>query len=295
MAAFGLADAVLGALTLSQITNGSLNHAAEVLAFRGSGNVDPSDHAITKMEPVASFTSTDVATILAANSSTFATAGLSVSSGTITIPYRVRSAGATYVSGANNTAVSATDGVIIPTSLTVSETSSAEINLECHFESTDGTTNPLSDSSTETVSTSSFNAAYRLATSSINGSNVSGISSYTVNFGINIESNVGLDGFLCPTEHHIYTRDPTIDVTFRDIAAFNTFSTYAAQSAAVFKLRKMSPGGTVVSDATAEHITVTFADGIINMQQLSASGTSRGEVSYRLYGESLTVSTTATL
>jgi hypothetical protein len=296
MSAFGLADSTLGALTLKQCSDAQLNPNAEVVAARGSGNVAPDEHFIDGAAPVANFTSMDVATILAANTAAFANSGLSVSSGSIIIPFSSRVSGGTYAGVGEHTTITAANGLTIPTSLSIPGKGMASINLETHFQSTDGQIDPFTIATDASRTTGSFNAAYRLYPCSINGSAVAGISNVSVNFGITLENNGDLDGFNYPTEHFITETSPTIDITFKDKAAFETYGAiFTTQTAAVVNLQKMAPGGTVVSTATSEHITLTFADGIITAESIGGQGTTRGEVTLKLTGESLTVSTTATL
>lgn len=294
--AYGLADATLGAITLKQCSQATLNTALDILVGRGSGNVAPDDHFVNGSNPAATFTSMDVATILAANTANFANAGLQVSSGSLVFPLRIRSAGSTYAGSGAHTTISSANGLIIPRSLSVPGKGAASIDLECLFESTDGRTIPLTTTTNASLSNGSFNAMYRLYPCSVNGSAVAGVSNVTVNFGITVENNGDLDGFIYPTEHYITQTDPTIDITFKDEAAFETYGPlFTAQTAAVINLQKMAAGSTVVDVATEEHITLTFADGIVTVDQIGNSGNTRGEYTIRLYGESLTVSTTAAL
>lgn len=296
MGAFGLADATLGALTLKQCSDAQFNGNVQVLAGRGSGNVAADAHFVTNSTPIATFTSLDVAGVLAANSAAFASAGLSVASGTITLPFSSRISGGSYAGTGAHTTITAANGLIIPTSLNIPGTGPASINLEVHYQSTDGITLPFTVATNANRTNGAFNAQHRLHPASINGSAVAGLSNVTVNFGLTVEENSDLDGFIYPTAHYILETNPTIDLTFRDKSAWETLGPlFTAQTAAVINLRKMAPGGTVVAAGTGEHITLTFADGIISAEQIGGQGTARGESTIRLTGEALTVSVTATL
>ena len=296
MPATGLGDATLGALTLKQCSEATLSPNISLESARGSGNVAPDAIFVASGTPVASFTSRDVSAVLGANTNAFAGSGLGVSSGTITIPLRIRTTGGTYASGGAHTTLNGTDGLIVPTSLNIPGNGFASIGLDCHYQSTDGQAAPVGISTTVAVSNGAFNRLYRMHPVSLDGSAVAGVSSVTVNFGFTLEHSGDVDGFVYPTEHYITATDPTIDINFKDATALATHGPlFTAQNAAVINLRRAAEGGTVVATATAEHITLTFGAGIKTVETIGNSGNTRGEYTLRLTGETLTVSTTATL
>lgn len=286
-------DVIWGGVTLKQCRKVEFNAGGTVAPDFTTGDVAPSDHYLISASPKCAFTCGDLAGVIAGLSSQF----LAVAAGTITVPFNLRAAGSTFAGSSSHDIISATDGLLVINSFSASqgEQEGSSVSLTGYFKSSDGVTVPVTIGTGQTLSSNAYNATHKLGPSTINGSAIDGITRVTVNTGINVLPDM-TDGAIYPTDHYINRIAPSIDVTGRRVSLFTALGPiFTTQTAAVFKFRKRASGGTVVSAATSAHLSFTFADGITEVQQVSGSGNSDAEVTLRLYGEALTISSTATI
>lgn len=278
-------DAILGALTLRQITRTSHNGNNQVIAGKSSGAPAPSELFAGISEPMASFDSMDVAGVIGAVDMA---AGLSVLSGTITIPFNKRANGGTFASGTSHPALSGTDALIVPTQFSANQDDEgASASLDVHFISSDGTTEPVAEATGQSLASQSFNAMYALGPASINATSIPEIVGISVNPGITVQKQRHT-GFNYPTAIFIDGQDPFIDFIFEDLDALATYSAqFTAMTAAVAYLRKRDGVG-FSADVNLDHIQFSFADGIVAAQTIQASGVNRGQATLRCWGEALT-------
>lgn len=296
MAGDVVSDATLGSLSLRQVFDGAFNTNATPVAGTASGGLDVSAYYGGPAEPKVTYSSGDLGTILGV--SNICTAGLAVSSGTITVPFQKRADKSTYASGTVQFTVSGTDGLTIPTSFSVSQDDdSAVCNLETWFESTDGVTVPFGTNSSQTAGSQTFTGMYGLGPFSLLGSTLSEVVGVTINTGISVVSERH-NGGLYPDRLYIVSRRPSMDVLFNDFDDVDSLIADAVWtdigSNCIAYMRKRSGAG-YVANGTAQHLSFTFAGGIVDMQSLSASGASTGVAGVRLYGESLSVSAAAAI
>lgn len=286
----GVYDAVLGALTLKQVSNTTYSEGKTVIAATKSGDVDPAQYYANRAEPKATFESTDIAGVLGGIS---VTAGLSISSGTITIPYRKRAQGATFAGSSAHVALSGTNGLLIPTSFSSSQDQEAStVSLELWFRSTDGATDPVTSATGASLASQSFNVSYDHGPVLVNASEVAEVTGFTVNPGIEVRAK-RYQGLPFPTALYIVQRRPTIDLEFEDFDDAEAFvGTVTAMSSCACYMRKLADGSSHVAEATAEHVKFSFTDGIVTLETLSASGTEDGTATVRLYGDTLAASAT---
>lgn len=280
-------DAILGALTLKQVTRSDFQPNAQQIAGKASGAVAPSELFAGAAEPVISFDSMDVSGVLAAIS---ISAGLAVSSGTITVPWNKRANGGTFASGTAHDELNATDGLIVPTSFSANQgDEGASVSLDVHLISSDGATVPVTAAGSQSLASQSFNAMYSLGAGSINGTAIPELVGVSINPGIQVEKQ-SIDGFNYPTAVFINSVDPYIDFIFEDMDAVATYAPlFTVGSAAIAYFRKRS-GVSFVADGTAQHCKFSFADGLVVAQGIQHSGINRGQATLRVYGEALTAS-----
>jgi hypothetical protein len=281
-------DSVFGALAIKQCAAAEFSPNNQIDPARMSGAVDPTAHYLGQGEPRARWTSHDLATILGAVS---VTAGLYVASGTITVPWNRRAAGSTFLGATSHFRLNGTKGLLWPTQFEANQGDpKARCMLECAFLSSNGLAVPVTASTAQSLAAQSFTSEFRLGPVAINGSALPGVVGIVVNTGIQVELEY-LDGGVFPTNAYITQRDPSMDIRFRDETALATYGPLvAAVTSAVAYFRKKSAGGTVVADATEEHIALSFADGITDVQQIGGSGTATAEPALRIVGETLTAS-----
>lgn len=286
-------DVIFGAVTLKQCRNVSYTPNNSIAADYTSGDVAPSAHYLVTSGPQATFTTGDLAGVISGVTSQ----ALQVTSGTITIPYNLRSRGSTFAGNSSHDQINATDGLIVVNSFSASqgEQEGASCTMTAYFDSSDGEAAPVTDSTGTTLSANAYNATHKLGPVTVNGSGVSGITRVTVNTGISILPEM-TDGAIYPIAHFVDRRSPTIEITGQRMSLFTTLGPiFTTQTAAVVKFRKRAEGGTVVATGTGAHLSFTFADGIVSVEQVTGSGNSNAEVTLRLYGEALTISATATI
>lgn len=285
-------DAVLGALTLKQVIRSSYSFNGTPIAGTASGAPDVSVYFGGVAEPQATFESADIDGVLAGLS---LTAGLHVSSGTITIPYAKRAQGGTFAGAGTNNRLNGTNGLIIPTSLRCNQDDEAAIaELMVHFRSTDGITVPVTVSTDQNLAAQTFNAQFGLGPGSINGTAIPELVGVSINPGITVEPQ-RVNGGIYPSSLFITQRRPSIDFVFEDMDALSTYSAqFTVMTAAIAYFRKRS-GVSYVADATEEHIKFSFADGIITTESISAQGVGRTQATLRCFGEALTVDATSAI
>lgn len=290
--AASLFDVTFGALTLQQCSSVEFSPNNTILPAYASADVAPSAFYVMRGEPRGRFTSLDVETILAGIDEAV---GLKVASGTIALPFKVRANGATYASGSNHIKLAATDGQLIPLSLGVQQDQLASVNLEAILLSTDGYTAPVSYSGSQALGSPAHNADFRLGPTSLNGTTITGVTGWTVNYGITTDIRV-TDGEVYPRVIYITRVDPTIDITLENEALVNTYGPqFAAATAAVLSLVKNADGGSIVALTSLEHIRITAAAGIYDWQNVGASGVEVAQPTLRLMTKSLTIATSQAL
>lgn len=285
MASDALYDAVLGALTLKQVTRGSFGYNQQAVPGFQSGMLDVTEYFGGSAQPRARFSSTDVGGVLAGVS---ATAGLAVAAGTISIPFQKRSNTATFAGDTSHDKVTGANGLIIPVSASVSQGGDASIDLECIFRSTDGT-NPVTISAAQSLGGLAFNKMWTLGPCSVNAQVIEEVQSVSINFGIGLLIKAH-NGMIFPDKIYIQTRRPSIDLTFTDFAELQGFAAqHTVMTAAAVYFRHRS-GATFAANNATSHCKFSFADGIVETQVMEASNEQDGTATLRLLGETLTAS-----
>ncbi len=91
-------------------------------------------------------------------------------------------------------------------------------------------------------------------------------------------------------------RAPTISIVTEDLDALNSFATgYASISSSLAAyFRKRDDGGEFVADGTGEHVSFSFAAGMITVS-VDAGSIETGQGTITFTGKALTASTTATI
>ena len=290
----GLYDAIFGSgVPIKQCQSTSLSNNLELFIGRDTGDVDPALTAVMKGEPTATITTYDVAGFI----SVFGVVGASVSSGTVSLPYRKRAAGSTFAGTLSHFVLTGANAFGYPTIFTAQQDGEATATAEVRFLSTTGLANPLSSATSQTLSAQSYNAAYTLGGAEINDVQVPEVTAVTINTGLQVEAKY-YNGSVFPTSCVITQKNPTIEITFADADAIDTwgpmFSDNDSQDAVAY-FRKLSAGSTRVADATAEHCAFTLSDGIITVPDYSAQDTADGSGTILITGKSLAASATSAI
>lgn len=284
-----LHDLIFGSGTaIKQCQTVSHSNGINPLVGRNSGGAAPAFVGVMSAEPTATVTTMDVAGFVGI----FGVAGASVSSGTVTLPFRKRSAGSTYAGTSSHFTVTGANAFGYPTSYTASQDQAATATAEIKFLSSTGLAAPLSSATGATLASLAYNVNYTLGPAGIDGTQVPEITSITVNPGLSVEVKM-FNGSPYPESCVIVTTDPTIELTFADFDEIDThgpmFSSNDGNDVTAY-FRKMADGSTRVADATEEHIKFTLSDGLITIPDFSASDTADGSGTILITGKSLAVS-----
>lgn len=282
-------DAVIGAVNLRQCRAATWNPNAQIDRQRVSGGLDASEIYLMGAEPRAQFESFDLAGVITGIS---VSAGLSVASGTITLPYQKRANMGTFAGVGSHFTLTGANGLTIPKSFQANQNDAgASVSLETVFLSTTGLAAPVTAAVNQSLAAQAFNASYRMGPVYIGGVQVPQITGIRVDTGLRLEV-LKYDGAVYPVKVVIVSRDPAIEITFEDFDALGTYGPIFANmgSGCAAYFRKKSDGGTVVADASTVHCKLSFAAGITNVQSASASEQGNGSATMRLEGKTLTAS-----
>lgn len=273
----------------------TVSHSNNVNPYigRNAGGSAPAFVGVMSAEPTATVTSYDVAGLVGIFGVTVA----SVSAGTVTLPFRKRADGSTYAGTLSHFTMTGANAHGFPTSYTATQDSPASGTVEIKFMSTTGLAAPLTSATGATLGAQAFNTMYTLGPAGVNGTQVPEITGITVNPGITYEVRM-FNGSPYPEKCVIITTDPTIELTFADFDAIDTygpmFTSNDSQDVTAY-FRKMDDGSTRVADATAEHIKFTLSDGLNIVQDFSASDTGDGSATLMIHGKSLAVTATSAI
>ena len=238
------------------------------------GEVDNRYVSINEQKPMIGFTTTAIATALGL-------AGISGVGIDVDVPLTLGSLEAFFqllVEGgtraATATKLTINEGILIPRSLSASQGAVAKLSMEAHA-TYDGTNNPIVLLASQTIPTITPGVAelFTLGPVQINGVAVNGVTDLSVEFGIELIVE-GSDGEPWPRFVAIMRRSPSISFTTPDAGLLTTLGISGkAQGAtdSVVYFRKIAEGGTRKLDATAEHIKISIDEGIINVEDASAS------------------------
>jgi len=265
------------AVFVDQVNTFSIDPALQSILQSGDGQVDPTFVAVMAQSPRLRFTSTALATILAEVSSAFLTSGIKIDSdGThdgLEAFFHQITEGGTRTAGANHIKMTINEGLLIPRPLNAAQGGVASLDLEAVI-GYDGTNEPVVIATGQSlIGTPAVGEIFTLGPVSLNGTTINGVQSIAYDPGLQIITQSG-DGQVWPTFVAIMSRRPRLVINTVDVGVFSTFGLDGtAQSAtdSVAYLRKIAEGGTRVADGTAEHIKLTFDDGIIYCGPISGS------------------------
>ena len=287
---FVCADAVFGAATIRQVTTANHSPNKEHRKAMNSGGAAVVQVSGKSAGEITQIVSGDVAALLALNTNTFCSAGLSLLISTITVPYKIRSAGAIFTTGANSANITGANALIVPTSFEASQEGDfALANVDIHWLSVDGILKGCDDTVGFTVAAQAFNAEHTLGPCYINGTEIPGVQSVKINPGIEVVKPPLGAGSIYPAFASIKMVVPTIQLTVNDFDAIaGTVGDFIAMTSANIYFKKRADSGVFTASATAEHIRFTFAAGIADTENVSVSNNDDGSATITLHGKVLT-------
>jgi hypothetical protein len=172
---------------------------------------------------------------------------------------------------ATGTKVAIAQGMMIPKSLSASQGSGAELSLEMHVTSTDGSTAPITVTAGQAVPAGAVvGEKYTVGPVKINGTLID-CESMSLDFGIKLQVDAS-GGAVYPTFISIMGREPSFKISVKDYDQLMLAVAGVAQGAtpSVVYLRKLAAGGTRVADATAQHISFTIYSGLLELGNAGA-------------------------
>lgn len=250
------------ALFVDQIVESSLAPGVTLLEPDPTdGLVDPQFVGLDMADPRINFTTTKLATVLAAMGIDGRTVDGEGHSLTFWLQ-AIQNLGSRK-SGSNHVTYTMAKGLVIPTTLTAGDGGLATLGYQAIPISTDGLTHPLTRAASQALSgTPDADEGFVVGFAEINGTQIDLVQSANVNFGIEVEVKRG-DGEPYMTEAYIKFRKPKIELVTEDTDILGTIPLggLAITEAKLF-LRKVDEGAGRVAEATAEHIEFTMTEGM---------------------------------
>jgi hypothetical protein len=246
---------------LGQMVDQNINLGISRFLEGSDGEVDNRYVSISEQRPMIGFTTTALAVALgvAGISGTPLDVDTPATKGSLEAFLQLLVEGGTRAATA--TMLTINEGILIPRTLSASQGAVARLSLEAHA-TYDGTNDPIVILAAQTIPTVTPGVAelFTLGPVQLNGVAVNGV--------------VDSDGEVWPRFVAIMRRSPTISFTTPDAGILTTLGiTGDAQGAtdSVVYFRKIAEGGTRELDATAEHIKISIDDGMVHVEDLSAS------------------------
>lgn len=294
---FVCADALFGAVNIRQVTTANHSTNQEIRKAMNSGGAAVVQISGKSSGEISQIVSGDLAAIVGLNTSTFCSAGLSLLASTITIPFKIRSAGGLFVSGSNNVALTGANALIVPTSFEASQDGDfALANMDIHWLSSDGVTKGCDDAVGQAIAAQAFNSEYTLGPCYINASVIPGVQSFRVTPGIEVVKPPLGSGSVFPVFASIKNVMPTMQLTVNDFdAVAATIGDFTAMTSANFYMKKRADSGVFTAAATEQHIRFTFAAGLTDTDSVSVSNNDDGSATITLHGKVLTAATAVAL
>ena len=287
-----LGDHATTPTTVKQITSLTHNTGSQVINAFGSGEAAPAAIYQGDSPHSSQLQTTDMATLLALNTSTFISAGLSCTLNNTDVPFRKRANYSTYASGASHDAIRATAAMITPDSISGQQGESATIDATLRYISSDGFTSPVSVLTGQTLSTATLTGEYILHSVVLNGTTVPELQSVTINPGLTIVEQKE-DGGPFSTALYITEIVPTIEIQTQDLTtaiALADASALASGGCVVYFAKRAS-GAIIESTGSTEHISVTGATGLRQATTVGGDSRSNNTGSIRIHPFGLTAAT----
>jgi len=265
---------------LGQVTDGGVVSEADVQASYSAGHVTPLFRCLMGSSPSIDFTTSQLATLLAA----VGQYGADLSAGNVDLLYRK------VTNFGTRSALNATDGyrfraseamaVIRSLSAQHRGLASAQVGIIPVY---DGSNAPIVPAGSVAMSgTPSASELYTLGPVVINGTQIDGCQGWNLDFGINVVQE-GDDGNIYNTHAHVEQVDPSISfesLEVDDLWSYG-FTGTNLTSFAVY-LRKKSRTGNV-ADGTSQHIKISGTLGQVVPENTRGGGNRRADSGAKLF------------
>lgn len=163
-------------------------------------------------------------------------------------------------------------GLVVPVNLTAGQNAIASMGYDVQAFDPDGVNSPISMSTAVLAGTLSLDQLYKAGPATANGTLINGVRDIRYDFGFQLSFPVA-DGLPYPTYATVMMSQPVITLTVFDLGICEAISEAgeAVTGSTKFYLRKLTRGGGVVANSTAQHIEFTINDGMISWENPNAS------------------------
>jgi len=203
-----------GSDLIKGVQNIGLNANMRQIIASGSGAVDPSFVSIGKIAPEITFDTNAVKTALAKLGGIN---GAALSNDIFFL--QKMAAGGLRAGTSSHTKVTLASGIIVPTSISVSDGEAATIGYRVVPVSADGDASPIAITTLQSLEANQDLLAelYTLGAVTINGADIDGVDKWTLDFGITLEI---VNHHIYPTFAGVMSRGPSFSITTFDMDTF---------------------------------------------------------------------------
>ena len=253
----------------------------EVRGVQTDGNVYGRFQSMFSQAPTPTFTTHSVAAALAIAG----VEGLKLdSTSTLTLFAQHRAQGSTRVSTNTHQSFVVTNGILVPTSISVSQDGDATISYVATA-IYDGTNETVIITGAATLPATTDAERFGIGKCWIEDIAISNITNITIDFGINV-GTLFADGDVRPTFSSIDSISSTISITTIDptqtITSIPIAGLLGTKANTSIFLRKRELGNKYYADNTSNHLKFVASGMITTQDAFSASGTAVGETTYIL-------------
>ena len=264
----------IGATVIDQILSQNIDPGLTEMMVSGDSSLDNEHVSASAQTATIRFRTTAIAEVLDAVS----VSGLVIDEGNdsngIDLWFRKRAMGGGFEAGEDLLMV-VNLGILVPVTLTANHPEQAEIECMLHLV-WDGTNNPIVITKDQTVPnlSPSITAIHTIGPWWVNNTQLLGMRSFGVNFGLNVATKSS-DGDVWPRSAHIESRGASMTGTSSDLAILDDATglgimgivqSGGATGIRTF-LRKKEQGAGVLADNVAEHIRFSVAEGRVSPQE----------------------------
>ncbi len=256
------------------ILNQNFTTGIQTQALQGGGGLDPSNMITTQVDTGFTFGLTDLKLILDVCGIT-PVAITGVSTDTLKFYMRELTDGATLLGSTTDLVGTITKGTIYLSKITVALNGPAVAEYIV-IPTFDGTNAPIIYTQAAAVALTQDVIAWGLGTVKVNSVDIP-IQSITFDLGLNVVKMGAGSGLVYNTECFTTSRNPKVSFGLKNIlhvlpAGISPAIGAVTPGTVVFYLRKFAMGGGFVANATAEHISFSFAAGQFTCQGSGGSG-----------------------
>jgi hypothetical protein len=269
---------LLGAspLTLSQLTQRTVNPKQTVIYNSPSGGFSPAFAGVAAVEPEITFDSTELGRILTACP---VLTGLAIASGNTYTAAEVYHEAKVDMGGRGGALTglkqTTSKAMFVVRSITCEHRGEAKLSGTILALSTDGLTASLVNTDLVTVPAQVVDQKYTLGKVVVNGTQVNSVMGVTIDFGLEIVAS-GENGETYPKFATINKLEPQVTIRTTDVSLLSTIPETGTNltSGAIIYFRKFQASSIVYADASVQHISITLpsGQGMIFPQQTSGSG-----------------------